>query len=126
AAAPDASAHRANRGPRPSRQRRASVFARASRSGLRRGGNHGRRGYRRSERALPARVRDNAAVRADLRTLLLEAGASEDDVDRAEREGWLPLLTLDALVLPGAPTYDVAAMAAKTGVDEERLRRLWR
>ncbi|MDQ1480553.1 MAG: adenylate cyclase [Actinomycetota bacterium] len=77
-------------------------------------------------RALPARVRDNAAVRADLRTLLLTVGASEDDVDRAEREGWLPLLTLDALVLPGPPTYDVAAMAAMTGVDDERLRRLWR
>jgi adenylate cyclase len=65
-------------------------------------------------------------MRADLRKLLLAAGASEDDVDRAEREGWLPLLTLDSLVLPGPSTYDVAAVAAVTGVDEDRLRRLWR
>lgn len=66
------------------------------------------------------------AVRADLRDLLLTAGASEDDVDRAEREGWLPLLTLDSLVLPGRPTHDVADVAAITGLDAEQLRRLWR
>jgi adenylate cyclase len=65
-------------------------------------------------------------VRDDLRNLLLTAGASEDDVDRAEREGWLPLLTLDRLVLPGRPTHDVADMAAITGYDEDQLRRLWR
>jgi len=65
-------------------------------------------------------------VRDDLRARLLNAGASEDDVDRAEREGWLPLLTLDRLVLPGRPTYDVADMAARTGYDEDQLRRLWR
>jgi len=65
-------------------------------------------------------------VRDDLRSVLLAAGASEDDVDRAEREGWLPLLTLDRLVLPGRPNHDVADMAAITGYDEDQLRRLWR
>jgi adenylate cyclase len=65
-------------------------------------------------------------VNADLRARLLAAGASEDDVDRAEREGWLPLLTLDRLVAPGRPTHDVADVAAMTGVDAEQLRRLWR
>jgi adenylate cyclase len=65
-------------------------------------------------------------VRDDLRSLLLAAGASEDDVNRAEREGWLPLLTLDALVLPGHPSYDVADVAARTGIEAEQLRRLWR
>jgi adenylate cyclase len=65
-------------------------------------------------------------VRADLGNLLLAAGASEDDVARAEREGWLPLLTLDRLVLPGPPTHDVADVAAITGYDEDQLRRLWR
>ncbi|MDQ1468507.1 MAG: adenylate cyclase, partial [Actinomycetota bacterium] len=65
-------------------------------------------------------------MRADLRDLLLAAGASEDDLGRAEREGWLPLLALDSLVWPGTPAYDVAAVAAMTGVDEDRLRRLWR
>ena len=65
-------------------------------------------------------------VNADLRNLLLAAGASEDDVDRAEREGWLPLLTLDSLVMPGRPSHDVAAVAAMTGLDADHLRRLWR
>ena len=66
------------------------------------------------------------AVHTDLRSLLLAAGASEDDVDRAEREGWLPLLTLDRLVMPGRPTHDVADVAASTGLDADELRRLWR
>jgi adenylate cyclase len=65
-------------------------------------------------------------VRGDLRTFLLSAGASEGDVARAEREGWLPLLTLDRLVLPGPATHDVGDVAAITGYDSERLRRLWR
>jgi adenylate cyclase len=65
-------------------------------------------------------------VRADLRHMLLAAGASEDDVDRAEREGWLPLLTLDSLVRPGRPTHDVADVAATAGLDADQLRRLWR
>jgi adenylate cyclase len=65
-------------------------------------------------------------VRADLRNLLLAAGASEEDIARAERDGWLPLLTLDRLVNPGRPIHDGAEVAAITGYDEERLRRLWR
>jgi adenylate cyclase len=65
-------------------------------------------------------------VRADLRNLLLAAGASEEDIARAEREGWLPLLTLDRLVNPGHPIHDGAEVAAIIGYDEERLRRLWR
>lgn len=65
-------------------------------------------------------------MQADLRTFLLDAGASEDDLDRAEREGWLPLLTLDRLVLPGRASHDLAAVSEITGIDEERLTRLWR
>jgi adenylate cyclase len=65
-------------------------------------------------------------VHGDLRAFLLAAGATEDDIARAEREGWLPLLTLDRLVLPGRATHDVSDVAALTGIDEERLRRLWR
>ena len=76
--------------------------------------------------ARSAHAKQCRIMRADLRTLLLAAGASEDDVNRAEREGWLPLLTLDRLVLPGRPTYDVADVAATTGLDADRLRQLWR
>jgi len=65
-------------------------------------------------------------VRPDLRRFLLDAGASDDDIARADAEGWLPLLTLDRLVSPGSARYDVAGVAALAGCDEEHLRRLWR
>ena len=61
-----------------------------------------------------------------MRRFLLDAGASEDDVARAETEGWLPLLTLDRLVTPGPARHDAAAVAALAGCDVDHLRRLWR
>ena len=45
---------------------------------------------------------------------------------RAESEGWLALLALDRLASPGAPTHDIADVAALADTDEDRLRRLWR
>ena len=51
-------------------------------------------------------TRDNGGVRSDLHRFLLDAGASEDDIERARAEGWLPLLALDRLVTPGRPTHD--------------------
>jgi adenylate cyclase len=65
-------------------------------------------------------------VQAALRQFLLDAGASENDVERAEAEGWIPLLTLDRLVSPGPARYDAAGVAARAGCDEAELRRLWR
>ena len=40
------------------------------------------------------------------------SGASDDDIDRAEAEGWLPLLAFDRMLLPGRPKYDLRALAA--------------
>jgi adenylate cyclase len=68
----------------------------------------------------------NGGVRSDLRRFLRDAGASDNDIARAESEGWLPLLTLDRLVSPGPAQYDVAAVATLAGCDEAHLRRLWR
>ena len=62
----------------------------------------------------------------DLRRRLQDLGASEDELERAEQQGWLPLLALDRLLLPGAPQYDVSDMARESGADVEQLRRLWR
>ena len=59
------------------------------------------------------RTRDNGGVQSDLRRFLLDAGASEADVDRALSEGWLPLLALDRLVTPGHPTHTIAEVAAR-------------
>jgi adenylate cyclase len=65
-------------------------------------------------------------MRSDLRRFLLDAGATADDIARAESEGWLPLLTVDRLVTPGPARHDAAAVAARAGCDEDHLRRLWR
>lgn len=62
----------------------------------------------------------------DIRAFLLAAGASTDDIARAEDEGWLPLLAVDRLLVPGPARYDVAALAQATHLDEVRVRQLWR
>ena len=64
-------------------------------------------------------------MRDELRRRLADLGAADDDLDRAEREGWIPLLALDRVLLPGAPIYDVSGVARATGVDESLLHRLW-
>jgi adenylate cyclase len=75
---------------------------------------------------LPNEKLHNVFVRDGLHRFLLDAGASETDIERAAAEGWLPLLTLDRLVSPGASRHDAAGVAALAGCDEDRLRQLWR
>jgi adenylate cyclase len=65
-------------------------------------------------------------MREDLRLRLLELGASDDEIERAVAQGWLPLLALDCVLMPGRRTYDLAGLAAAAGLDEELARRLWR
>jgi adenylate cyclase len=65
-------------------------------------------------------------MRADLRSRLIELGASEDDIERAAAHGWLPLLAFEQLLLPGTRKYDLAALASAAGINEELARRLWR
>ena len=65
-------------------------------------------------------------MREELRLRLLELGASEDDIERAVAQGWLPLLVLDCMLMPGRQSYDLAGLAAAAGIDEELARRLWR
>src|SRR5437762_473507 len=65
-------------------------------------------------------------MREDLRLRLLELGASDDEIERAVAQGWLPLLALDCVLTPGRRTYDLAGLAAAAGFDEELARRLWR
>jgi adenylate cyclase len=65
-------------------------------------------------------------MRAELRRRLVELGATEEEIDRAEAQKWLPLLALERMLLPGPRTYDLAALAAVAGINEELARRLWR
>src|SRR6266550_8402315 len=65
-------------------------------------------------------------MREELRLRLLELGASDDDMERAVAQGWLPLLVLDCMLMPGRQSYDLAGLAVAAGIDEELARRLWR
>lgn len=65
-------------------------------------------------------------VTGDLRRSLIEAGASEDDIERAAAEGWLPVLALDRILMPGVPKYDLAALAREAGTDTPTAARIWR
>jgi adenylate cyclase len=65
-------------------------------------------------------------MRAELRSRLVALGASDDDIDRAEAEGWVPLLAFERLLLPGERRYDLPALVAAAGIDESLARGLWR
>jgi adenylate cyclase len=65
-------------------------------------------------------------VGARLQSFLRAAGAADADIEQAEVEGWLPVLVLDRVLMPGAPRYDAEALAVAAGVDPETLQRLWR
>ena len=65
-------------------------------------------------------------MREALRQRLLELGATDDDIERAEAQGWLPLLAFDCAVLPGERRYDLGALAAAAGIDVDLAQRLWR
>lgn len=65
-------------------------------------------------------------MREELRQRLVELGTSDDEIDRAVAEGWLPLLAFDSMLMPGRREYDVATLAAAAGIEEEFARRLWR
>lgn len=62
----------------------------------------------------------------DLRSFLRGAGASDADIQRAAAQGWLPLLALDRVLMPGVPRFDLAEVATRAGTDFETARRLWR
>jgi adenylate cyclase len=65
-------------------------------------------------------------MRAKLRAFLRDAGASDDEIDRADTDGGLPLLVIDRLLMPGRAEYDLAALARESGLEQHLLLRLWR
>ena len=91
----------------------ASAAHSAAQPGLR----HRAAGYRRDH---------NGSVRDDLVQRLIDLGASPNDIERAADEGWLPLLALDSVLVPGVATYDAAALATAAGISADFARRLWR
>jgi adenylate cyclase len=72
----------------------------------------------------PAALGDDA-VQA-VRGMLLDLGCTTDELAQAEREGTLPLLAVERLMVPAAATYDLAAVSERTGLDVDEVRKLWR
>lgn len=65
-------------------------------------------------------------MRDELRDRLLELGASDDDLARADALGYVPLLALECRLLPGRRTYDAGGLAKAAGIDEAWAKQLWR
>jgi len=66
------------------------------------------------------------AVDRKLRSFLRRRGARGAEIDRAAQEGWLSLLTVDRMLMPGTPRYTLAEMSRRAGADDDFSRRLWR
>ncbi|MDD9369005.1 MAG: adenylate/guanylate cyclase domain-containing protein [Acidimicrobiales bacterium] len=61
-----------------------------------------------------------------VRHMLLDVGCTQDELDQAEREGTLPLLAVDRLMVPEVARYDLVEVAARTGLSVDKVRQLWR
>jgi adenylate cyclase len=72
----------------------------------------------------PAALGDDA-VRT-VRSMLASLGVSAAELDQAEREGTLPLLAVERLIVPEAARYDLAAVTERTGLSGVEIARLWR
>jgi len=67
-----------------------------------------------------------AAALAYVRPLLLDAGATDEEIDRAVADEVLDLLTVDRLLVPGVRRYTQAEVAGLTGIPLDLLQRFWR
>ena len=63
---------------------------------------------------------------AALRGTLLGLGCTADELARAEREGTLPLLAVERLIVPDVPVHDLDAVVERTGLDPAHVLDLWR
>jgi adenylate cyclase len=61
-----------------------------------------------------------------LSRFLRRRGATNDEIERAARDGYLTLLVFDRSVLPGARQYSAVEVAARAGADLATVRSLWR
>jgi adenylate cyclase len=61
-----------------------------------------------------------------LRSFLRRRGATPDEIERAERERRLSLLTFDRMLMPGPARYTFAEACRRASFDERIAKRLWR
>ncbi|MEZ5169189.1 MAG: adenylate/guanylate cyclase domain-containing protein [Acidimicrobiia bacterium] len=62
----------------------------------------------------------------DARKFLRKRGTPADEIERAERDGWLPVLVVDRLLAPGKRKFTQEEVAERAGTDVATVRRLWR
>src|SRR5262245_65783538 len=61
-----------------------------------------------------------------LRSFLRRRGATPAEIERAEREKRLTLLTFDRMLMPGPARYTFAEVCRRASFDEAIAKRLWR
>ncbi|HZT66771.1 MAG TPA: adenylate cyclase regulatory domain-containing protein [Acidimicrobiales bacterium] len=61
-----------------------------------------------------------------VRPFLLERGVPPEEIDRASEEGRLPLLVVDAVIMPGQGRYSPTQVAELSGMALEQVKRFWR
>jgi adenylate cyclase len=66
------------------------------------------------------------ALAARMRSLLLSHGVSSEEIDRAEADGQLYLLTVDRLLVEGVPRYTATEVAERSGMSLLQTARFWR
>ena len=69
---------------------------------------------------------DRAAALARVRAVLVEAGATDEDVDRAAADDVLDLLAVDQLLVPSPRRYTQRDVAERTGLPLDLIKRFWR
>ncbi|MCZ7528857.1 MAG: adenylate/guanylate cyclase domain-containing protein [Acidimicrobiia bacterium] len=63
---------------------------------------------------------------SNVRKFLRKRNTPPEEIDRAEEEGWLPVLVIDRLLAPGKREFTIEDVAERAGTDIETLRKLWR
>lgn len=61
-----------------------------------------------------------------VRGLLMQAGATAEEINQAVADGVLDLLAVDRLLVPSPRRYTAADVAEATGLEVDLLRRFWR
>ena len=72
----------------------------------------------------PAALGEDAVT--TVRRMLLDAGCTPEELAQADREGTLPLLAVERLMVPEVATHDLATVCERTGLDADQVVHLWR
>jgi len=68
----------------------------------------------------------NGAALAHVKEILLMHGATEEEIDKAVRDGVIDLFVAERMLVPSRRRYTRAEVADLTGVELDKLERFWR